>query len=586
MHSSSQHKSNNSSQYHWSVILLFLVWIVVSVFIILSQRAFQVSEAREGVVIQEILNYDTWVLPLRHGEVIPSKPPLFHWVGAILSKLLGGALSDFSLRLPSLLGGFIMAFVSFLFTKRHLGTATAQLTLCFFFSSYCFLQMSMDGRVDMLFCSILHCALFYFLHIFSETTKLKPSKIDLLIVGTLLGLSVLAKGPLGPVLFVVASAPLLIYKYGYKTLSFKFLKDWYLNIGLIPILLIPSPWYYSAYSSGNSGFVSRQLIFENVSRFIGTKGIPAKPLWFYIPHLFTQTPISLIFILVVGIISYSKSKGHTSQLSNRTMWIKTLLIQAFSLLIFLSLSSGKRRAYLLPIVPHLAIIAGILAHQLSNEYQHISLKYWDKVARLLIGASIVLHIFKIFLPYFAPYKSPFLIGLNDLPITTSIGLIILLLILLLLSNWIKTFSKNHNTRLSIYFTSWFLIVFLTLPIQFFFAKGYSHSYLQFAKLLKEKDLGQEKIIFIKKRSDESFDTLFYYYGKRINIHSLKAPTKAGEYLSRIEWLEAQSEEFQSNCKTVLIGGREKDPHKKNLILFSYTPTAYHEYLGVPPDSTH
>ena len=57
------------------------------------------TEAREAQVVETILREGEWILPLRNG-IIPSKPPLFHWVAALLSILLGG-VSEFSVRLPS-----------------------------------------------------------------------------------------------------------------------------------------------------------------------------------------------------------------------------------------------------------------------------------------------------------------------------------------------------------------------------------------------------------------------------------------------------------------------------------------------------
>ena len=56
------------------------------------------GEAREGLVVLGIVHNQQWILPLRNGE-LPSKPPLFHWVAASASLILGE--SDFSTRLPS-----------------------------------------------------------------------------------------------------------------------------------------------------------------------------------------------------------------------------------------------------------------------------------------------------------------------------------------------------------------------------------------------------------------------------------------------------------------------------------------------------
>ena len=47
---------------------------------------FDKQEAREALVVWEINRTGNWILPLRNGDEIPAKPPLFHWLGALVSK--------------------------------------------------------------------------------------------------------------------------------------------------------------------------------------------------------------------------------------------------------------------------------------------------------------------------------------------------------------------------------------------------------------------------------------------------------------------------------------------------------------------
>lgn len=43
------------------------------------------GEPREALVIRDIVVNGNWVFPLKLGQQIPSKPPLFHWLAAIAS---------------------------------------------------------------------------------------------------------------------------------------------------------------------------------------------------------------------------------------------------------------------------------------------------------------------------------------------------------------------------------------------------------------------------------------------------------------------------------------------------------------------
>src|SRR5207253_10508733 len=43
------------------------------------------GEPREALVVQTIVRGEAFVLPMRNGNELPSKPPLFHWLGALAS---------------------------------------------------------------------------------------------------------------------------------------------------------------------------------------------------------------------------------------------------------------------------------------------------------------------------------------------------------------------------------------------------------------------------------------------------------------------------------------------------------------------
>src|SRR5262245_4922310 len=60
------------------------------------------GESREALVVRDIVLNGNWIFPLKVGQQIPSKPPLFHWVGASVS-LLWGQMTETTVRFPSAL---------------------------------------------------------------------------------------------------------------------------------------------------------------------------------------------------------------------------------------------------------------------------------------------------------------------------------------------------------------------------------------------------------------------------------------------------------------------------------------------------
>ena len=83
-----------------AVVLALLAWPLV------SPPIWARGEAREGLVVRDIVQHGRWILPRRMAD-LPSKPPLFHWVAAVAAHVAG--LSDATVRFPSALAGAVMA---------------------------------------------------------------------------------------------------------------------------------------------------------------------------------------------------------------------------------------------------------------------------------------------------------------------------------------------------------------------------------------------------------------------------------------------------------------------------------------------
>jgi len=119
------------------------------------------GQPREATVIWEIYHNGEWILPLRNGHLIPSKPPLFHWLGTLIS-LVFGQLSELTIRLPSAL----LALLGVLMTYR-IGVALwgveaglfASLTLA---TSFEWVRAATTARVDMTLTVFMVAAFFAF----------------------------------------------------------------------------------------------------------------------------------------------------------------------------------------------------------------------------------------------------------------------------------------------------------------------------------------------------------------------------------------------------------------------------------------
>src|SRR6266511_3494822 len=77
--------------------LLFVVSLLAFCWRLGEGPIYRTMEGREALVMQEIARSGNWILPLRNGETIPSKPPLLHWAGVTVSRFTDG-VSEFSVR--------------------------------------------------------------------------------------------------------------------------------------------------------------------------------------------------------------------------------------------------------------------------------------------------------------------------------------------------------------------------------------------------------------------------------------------------------------------------------------------------------
>src|SRR5438067_10861522 len=80
----------------------------------IGSDVYEGGEAREGLVVREMLRTGDWILPLWNGSVVPSKPPLFHWLAAGAAALGGAGVTGHTLRAARCAPGGLVVLLGFL----------------------------------------------------------------------------------------------------------------------------------------------------------------------------------------------------------------------------------------------------------------------------------------------------------------------------------------------------------------------------------------------------------------------------------------------------------------------------------------
>jgi 4-amino-4-deoxy-L-arabinose transferase-like glycosyltransferase len=586
----------------------FLLFIVLTPFLGIHP-IFGSTEARECQVVASILRNNEWILPLRNG-IIPSKPVFFHWLGA-LSSTFFGEVSPFSVRLVSVFGGVIFLYVSILIAyafqdalRKKSGEDYDQLTMkiqghggqmqslpvlvgCILITSYIFLSLAIDARVDMLFSALNLCALASLLIPFLSEYPfciVKTKHFLLFLLFCLLG--VLTKGPLGIVLPLLLVVTACLYLYGIKTAFKVFIAPWKIWILFIGVVLI---WYILAYMKGGEAFLERQIYFENVKRVFGDAKMNTEKWWFYLPSILrTHFPWSIFFtvFLIREFINSIKERIASNEIFERRNAVSFQKVKHLPFVIyaagvvFFSVVSGKRHSYLLPLLPFFALTTALYIQSYKE-----SLAFKKKI---ILGnltdygylGSIFLLLFFVFVLDRAKHPFP-IYDIETAETIYWIGAVANMYLWVLGGALVLLFAGltlTHSQKLLVMMSASVLILSFGITLGYG-VKGHLKSFDVITERLKAQIDSGGRTAFLKDEYDEYMDPIFFYMKREVTVKQFSeqilydiCPGKIVIQLKDLKKLEAITNEFIMFEPIGYYSERvEKDKNSKNkLLLFSCT----------------
>jgi 4-amino-4-deoxy-L-arabinose transferase-like glycosyltransferase len=337
------------------------VWALVACFFRLGEPLVVISnEAREGVYVRAMLRSGDFVAPLvanhvENGEIIPDKPPLFHWVAAaatVLRSLLSGGpaapgpelsrqFDEWALRFPSALFASVLVISVAVLGAALVGNRGALCAAAVLLTSAQFGYQARFGRVDMTFACFASLAA-----LLAGRALLDPHEVRRVpLVGAAAGLAVLAKGPLGAVLPGLACGSALLVRRA-RNRAEGVSEEVLWRAALVALVVVALPWYVVA-GVARGGAVLRSHVFaENFVQFAGLDG-RMNELFYLWPWLLDSFPWNLF--AVAGLFEAWRRREPGPRFC-ALWWISSLA--------FFQIAAYKRRAYLLPALPAEALLAG------------------------------------------------------------------------------------------------------------------------------------------------------------------------------------------------------------------------------------
>ncbi|MBL7662919.1 glycosyltransferase family 39 protein [bacterium] len=342
--SASQQSSSKFRAFFLSIIVFLWLYLPVH-----SRPFTSRGEAREAVVVEDMIRQNNYILPRRNDEAYPSKPPLLHWtavLGRNLITKITGVESEGFIRLPSALASATTCGIVYFIAATNIGPTAGIVAALGLLSTFEWLRYSTLGRVDLLFSLMIFLSLVCLARVLSNKDGCFA---DSAFLGLFLGFATLTKGPAAIVLIGVTA--LLDQSYQQRRIFPKFPVK-HLSFAAFTALALALPWYYFAYKIGGEQFLDVQLMRENVARLTGDEGynIGHRQAFYVAPLLFFLVLIPWVFYLPVF---YTAAIKRTQiRIPQTTIFISYAIV----LLTFCSIAASKRTVYFISALPGLVLI--------------------------------------------------------------------------------------------------------------------------------------------------------------------------------------------------------------------------------------
>ena len=294
------------------------------------------------LVNMEMVEHGHWLYPTANGLPYSIKPPLFNWIGSLIS-VIHGEVNEFTSRLPSPFAALLGVLLVYYLGKYLFGRRAGLISAMVLATSPLYIKFARWIQINMISTLLLATTLLLFYIGYSEPRRRRWAYLLMYVA---MGLGTLNMGPAN---LVMPAIVIGVYLAAIKDL--KHVAKLRIGWGILIYLLIAAPWYVAV--SLHGGYANDLLITTNLTRFFG-KFTHVQPCYHYIK---STPPYFLPWFVFLPVAFYlclpSKTRADRKRLLFPFVW-------ATSLFIFFSLSACKRSGYMLVIFPALALLVGYM----------------------------------------------------------------------------------------------------------------------------------------------------------------------------------------------------------------------------------
>ncbi len=387
---------------HWPYLLMGVVIVVV-----FGSRWFGPSDLYDNdqpktvAYTVDMVRHGHWVLPEDMLGRPATKPPMYNWIGAPV--VAAGWHNEFALKLPSTLAAFVVLCATWLVARivahkvaEHdpssdkadtsvavrFSIAFTALACIGVLANYSITKLAYTARPDMVLTGFLTVGWAVATWLLTKHERPVPAVYKVLgqiVLWLCVAGAALTKGP--PALLLVIYVLL-----GGKLLSGRW--SWTLRSGIVwglpTAAVLFGMWAYGAYQADPKHFTEVFLGYETVNRvgrggFVGLITECWKMPAFFMARFFPWSIFALMGAWHM-LMTRPRREWFNSPLGPAMLWVVLVLV-------FFSLSGGKRADYLAPVYPAGAVLS---AFWLMVEGPRIwRLNWWQPAVAGLVFAAVV-----------------------------------------------------------------------------------------------------------------------------------------------------------------------------------------------------
>jgi len=309
------------------------------------------AEPQAASWIQDVARCHHILIPRDYYGELARKPPLFYWMAGAITAASGGRVDEVRARIVSVFAGAAIAVAVLMWTSAFLASTTGWLAFLFLLGSFAFTSRGTLALEDMLLVAFMFGA---WCLLYRTLEEHAPSR-RIILLGVMLGLGILTKGPIAIVLPAFGA---MLYLLMTRRSIIEQMHQWWPWMVLAIAVAIALPWYVPALLS-NGGELARIMFQENAGHFLpasaGGTGEAARP-FYYIAMKMIGGITPLNFLLPALVVAFVR--GDLILEARKPLMFQLSFLLA--MLIFFSVASAKRDDYVLPGIPSLAILFAAL----------------------------------------------------------------------------------------------------------------------------------------------------------------------------------------------------------------------------------